>query len=220
MHRQGLTAAWLLPRCRRPTSPRSLASLAPVLRPQTLPGPVVTPFACKSYTKFLQNRPVRGAARWLDAPASHVDMLGTLWRRPSLSKGRSRYRSPADLFLMDLERVAVRHFELGSASAAEPEAGNPSTLTVSGVSVGFTRVPSKRKRTVWGILPWRSQKASISFFSCVVRLILKKTSLLLSVTLMLRCSVCCPSPGAWPWPGLYGGGLPSMGSWSPMLCCR
>lgn len=28
----------------------------------------------------------------------------------------------------------------------------------------------------------------MSFFSCVVRLILKKTSLLLSVTLMLRCS--------------------------------
>ena len=66
-------------------------------------------------------------------------------------------------------------------------------LTESGLSVGFTLVPSKRKRTLVGALPLLSQKASISFFNCVVRLILKKISLLLSVTLMLRCSLSPPS---------------------------
>lgn len=66
--------------------------------------------------------------------------------------------------------------------------------TVSGESSGRTRVPSNRKRTVDICFPWRSQKASISFFSCVVRLILKKTSLLLSVTLMFRCSVAGAAP--------------------------
>lgn len=35
----------------------------------------------------------------------------------------------------------------------------------------------------------------MSFLSCVVRLILKKTSLLLSVTLMLRCSEGAGSSG-------------------------
>lgn len=55
-------------------------------------------------------------------------------------------------------------------------------------------MPSKRKRTELVALPWRSQKASINFFSCVLRLILKKTSLLLSVTLMLRCSLLPLSP--------------------------
>ena len=62
-------------------------------------------------------------------------------------------------------------------------------LTVSGLSVACTRLPSKRKRTELGALPCLSQKASINFFKAVVRLILKKTSLLLSVTLMLRCSL-------------------------------
>lgn len=38
------------------------------------------------------------------------------------------------------------------------------------------------------LFPWRSQKAFISFSSLVERLILKKTSLLLSVTLMFKCS--------------------------------
>lgn len=60
--------------------------------------------------------------------------------------------------------------------------------TASGVSVGWTRVPSKRNRTELVAFPWRSQKAPINFSSFVVRLILKKTSLLLSVTLMFRCS--------------------------------
>jgi hypothetical protein len=60
--------------------------------------------------------------------------------------------------------------------------------TLSGLSVGWTRLPSKRNRTEFGALPCRSQKASINFLSCVDRLILKNTSLLLSVTLMLRCS--------------------------------
>lgn len=41
----------------------------------------------------------------------------------------------------------------------------------------------------------------MSFFSCVVRLILKKTSLLLSVTLIFRCSVARGSSGLPP-PGL------------------
>lgn len=40
------------------------------------------------------------------------------------------------------------------------------------------------------VLPWRSQKAPISFSNLVDFFILKKTSLLLSVTLMFRCSVC------------------------------
>lgn len=66
-------------------------------------------------------------------------------------------------------------------------------VTVSGLSVACTRLPSKRKRTELGALPCLSQKASINFFRAVVRLILKNTSLLLSVTLMLRCSVTWPS---------------------------
>jgi hypothetical protein len=74
-------------------------------------------------------------------------------------------------------------------------------LTVSGLSVGPTRVPSKRKRTEFGAFPCRSQKASMSFFSWVVRLILKNTSLLLSVTLIFRCSVARGSSGLPP-PGL------------------
>lgn len=44
------------------------------------------------------------------------------------------------------------------------------------------------------LLPWRSQKAFINLSSLVERLILKKTSLLLSVTLIFRCST--PPPGA------------------------
>ena len=57
------------------------------------------------------------------------------------------------------------------------------------MSVGWTRWPSNRNRTEAGDLPCRSQKAVISFSSLVLRLILKKTSLLLSVTLMFRCSL-------------------------------
>jgi hypothetical protein len=75
-------------------------------------------------------------------------------------------------------------------------------LTVSGLSVGCTRLPSNRNRTELGALPCRSQNASISFFSAVVLLILKKTSLLLSVTLMFRCSLT-----AWA-SGFSGAGLP------------
>ena len=63
------------------------------------------------------------------------------------------------------------------------------SLTVSGVSPGATLCPSKRKRTLPGVFPLRSQNASMSFLSAVVRLILKNTSLLLSVTFMFRCSV-------------------------------
>jgi hypothetical protein len=66
-------------------------------------------------------------------------------------------------------------------------------LTVSGLSVGATRLPSNRKRTDVGAFPCLSQNASISFFSAVVLLILKNTSLLLSVTFMLRCSDWPPS---------------------------
>lgn len=69
--------------------------------------------------------------------------------------------------------------------------------TVSGVSSGRTRVPSNRNLTVDICLPCLSQKASINFLSWVERLILKKTSLLLSVTLMFRCSVgAAPSSAA------------------------
>lgn len=66
---------------------------------------------------------------------------------------------------------------------------------MSGVSFGWTRWPSKRKRTELTVLPWRSQKAPMSFSSLVDFFILKKTSLLLSVTLMLRCSVCTGASG-------------------------
>ena len=68
-------------------------------------------------------------------------------------------------------------------------------LTVSGVSLDCTLSPSNKNLTVDGDLPCRSQNASMSFFSCVVRFILKKTSLLLSVTLMLRCSDGCGCGG-------------------------
>jgi len=70
-------------------------------------------------------------------------------------------------------------------------------LTESGVSVPWTRWPSNRNRTDELALPWRSQKAVMSLSSFVLRLILKKTSLLLSVTLMFRCSGAAgPSAGA------------------------
>jgi hypothetical protein len=68
-----------------------------------------------------------------------------------------------------------------------------SKRTDSGLSVGATRVPSNKKRTLVDDLPDRSQKASMSFFNCVVRLILKKISLFESVTLMFRCSLSPPS---------------------------
>ncbi len=90
-------------------------------------------------------------------------------------------------------------------------------LTVSGLSEGWTRAPSKRKRTVAGCFPCRSQKASMSFFSAVVRLILKKTSLWLSVTLILRCSEAggssgLPAPAPAPAPA-----PPGEASWSDIV---
>lgn len=146
---------------------------------------------------------------------------------PPLSAPRA-----ADLLLVDFEGVAVLHVELrsrgrqseygkgkieahymwlrerqileqkSSSSKGDGGADGSPTLTDSGLSVGCTRVPSKRKRTDEKFLPWRSQKASMSFLSWVVRLILKKTSLLLSVTLMLRCSGCIePSSPPLPWWG-------------------
>lgn len=77
-------------------------------------------------------------------------------------------------------------------------------LTVSGVSDGWTRWPSKRNRTDAGVLPCRSQNAVMSFSSFVLRLILKNTSLLLSVTLMFRCSVGGGGGAASPAPGCPG----------------
>lgn len=77
---------------------------------------------------------------------------------------------------------------------------------MSGVSVGWTRVPSKRKRTELGDFPWRSQKAVMSFWSLVERLILKKTSLLLSDTLMLRCMLSAAGASAGlPFSDMLGG---------------
>lgn len=72
-------------------------------------------------------------------------------------------------------------------------------------------MPSNRKRTEARLLPWRSQKAFMSFDRAVVRLILKKTSLLLSVTFMFRCSDLGWSSGFPP---------PAPGDWSrsDMLC--
>lgn len=91
-------------------------------------------------------------------------------------------------------RLRVRERKTGEGSLAG-DLGR-GRRTVSGVSSGRTRVPSKRKRTVDICLPCRSQKASINFLSCVDRLILKKTSLLLSVTLMFKCSTGAgASPG-------------------------
>ena len=84
---------------------------------------------------------------------------------------------------------------------ATVDTGNREIHTVSGLSVGWTRCPSKRNRTLAIFFPCRSQKASISFLSCVVRFILKKTSLLLSVTLMFKCSDCPPSSGFCMWFG-------------------
>jgi len=75
-------------------------------------------------------------------------------------------------------------------------------LTESGLSVACTRLPSNRKRTELGAFPCLSQKASMSFLSAVVRLILKKTSLLLSVTLMFKCSDCAFPSGFSCAPGL------------------
>lgn len=49
--------------------------------------------------------------------------------------------------------------------------------TFSGVSSGWTRVPSKRNRQLLTDLPCFSQKACISLLMLVLRLILKKTSL-------------------------------------------
>lgn len=100
---------------------------------------------------------------------------------------------------MDFERVAVLHVELReeedvSRALIVRVCVRERVRTESGLSVGCTRWPSKRNRTLAMFFPWRSQKAFISLLSCVVRLILKKTSLLLSVTLMLRCS-CWPSSG-------------------------
>lgn len=83
-------------------------------------------------------------------------------------------------------------------------------LTVSGESVGCTRLPSNKKRTEVGALPCLSQKASINFLSAVVRLILKKTSLLLSVTLMFKCSLCPAPSGFSAAPGLPLSSEPDM----------
>lgn len=96
--------------------------------------------------------------------------------------------APTDLFLVNLQDIPICHVELSSVSVYTQHAMY-SRPTVSGVSCGFTRLPSKRKRTWFMAFPWRSQNAFMSLLSAVDRLILKKTSLLLSVTLILRCSV-------------------------------
>src|SRR5262249_28073583 len=106
------------------------------------------------------------------------------------------------LLLVDLECVTVLHLKLmasGQQLISTKETrlvgamyGSQRKLvpTDSGLSVGFTRWPSNRNRTLCRDLPCRSQKASINFLSWVVRLILKNTSLFESVTLMFRCSGC------------------------------
>ena len=102
----------------------------------------------------------------------------------------------ANLLLMHFEGITVRHVKLRHRLGfVALEVMRADQLTVSGVSSFCTRCPSKRKRTERRFLPERSQNASMSFLSCVDFLILKKTSLLLSVTLTLRCSVCCASSG-------------------------
>lgn len=77
--------------------------------------------------------------------------------------------STADLLLVDFEGVAVGHVELekalvmvrdeklqnekGDEAEEEENAEGRERRTVSGVSVGWTRVPSKRKRTELMDLP-------------------------------------------------------------------
>ena len=109
----------------------------------------------------------------------------------------TRHSVTTNLLLVDFQGIAVLHLQLNTDTDTQyvsnqpffsNKAGETRGLTVSGVSVGWTRWPSNRKRTEASVLPWRSQKAVMSFSSLVLRLILKKTSLLLSVTLMLRCS--------------------------------
>ena len=139
-----------------------------------------------------------------------------------------------DLFLVHFESVPIGHLELrvldvsrvlcgslASARGAGVRAGKGAAVrarnisrkgrcaehTVSGVSSGRTRVPSNRNRTVEGCFPCLSQNASINFFNWVVRLILKNTSLLLSVTLMLRCSTAA---GASPESAIVVEGMETM----------
>lgn len=75
----------------------------------------------------------------------------------------------ADLLLVDLEGVAVLHLELQSIVSVYLSRSRMPVetlrLTVSGLSVGLTLVPSNRKRTLAKLFPWRSQKASMSFLS-------------------------------------------------------
>ena len=66
---------------------------------------------------------------------------------------------PANLLLVNLQRIAISHFELwipnalAMDSVMDRQANNPiqpecQSHTVSGVSSGRTRVPSNKKRTV------------------------------------------------------------------------
>jgi hypothetical protein len=64
--------------------------------------------------------------------------------------------SAADLLLVDLEGVAVLHLELLFSVSSRVFQSYPfvvfaharAQLTISGLSVGFTLVPSNRKRTL------------------------------------------------------------------------
>ena len=76
-------------------------------------------------------------------------------------------------------------------------------LTVSGVSPGWTFWPSNKNRADLGSFPCLSQNAFMSLSSLVLRLILKKTSLLPSVTLMFKCSVA-PAGVVGPSPAPFG----------------
>jgi len=123
-----------------------------------------------------------------------------------------------NLLLVNFEGVTVSHFELeyvllaickedgkvvhsrtGVCCEAMLDSHRLQRLTVSGLSSGRTLCPSNKKRTVDSCFPCRSQKAFINFSSFVDLLILKKTSLLLSVTLMFKCSV---GGGGASWPPL------------------
>ena len=124
-----------------------------------------------------------------------------LHRRSKSSAVLERLAATADLLLVDFQGIAVLHVQLFYVSEnlaeylyAKASRQRKDLRTVSGLSCGVTRWPSKRKRTLEMFLPWRSQKAFINLPRAVVRLILKNTSLLLSVTLILRCSLW-PSSG-------------------------
>jgi hypothetical protein len=105
--------------------------------------------------------------------------------RQSAPDGPQEYLRPACRVVEGVSYGVARVVSKGAyfrPSNSDLKYHNRALLTVLGLSGGCTRLPSNKKWTELGALPCLSQKASINFLRIVVRLILKKTSLLLSVT--------------------------------------